>query len=450
MRFTATMRYVTNVKGEQVAISRSGEVTIVDDNGRERERHKVPYGAMLLVADGKQVKAGTQLASWDPLTRPIITEYAGTVKFEHVEEGVTVAKQIDEVTGLSTLVVIDAKRRTASSKGVRPQVKLLNEAGAEVKIPGTEHSVTISFPIGALIVVRDAQQVGVGEVLARIPTESQKTRDITGGLPRVAELFEARSPKDAGMLAEVTGTVTFGKETKGKQRLIITDLDGKEHEFLITKDKHLLVHDGQVVNRGESIVDGPADPHDILRLLGVEALARYIVDEVQDVYRLQGVKINDKHIEVIVRQMLRRVQISDPGDAPFITGEQVERSELFDENDKAIAEGKRPALYDNILLGITKASLSTDSFISAASFQETTRVLTEAAIMGKKDDLRGLKENVIVGRLIPAGTGLAFHRARKEKEAADALEQQQLAAMEALAAEGESEPGADESTEVAE
>jgi DNA-directed RNA polymerase subunit beta' len=454
VRFTATMRYVTNAKGEQVAISRSGEVTIVDDNGRERERHKVPYGATLLAADGKMVKAGTQLAAWDPLTRPIITEYAGTVKFEHVEEGVTVAKQIDEVTGLSTLVVIDAKRRSASSKGVRPQVKLIGEAGEEVKIPGTEHSVTISFPIGALIVVRDAQQVAVGEVLARIPTESQKTRDITGGLPRVAELFEARSPKDAGTLAEVTGTVTFGKETKGKQRLIITDLDGKEHEFLIPKDKHVLVHDGQVVNRGESIVDGPADPHDILRLLGIEALARYIVDEVQDVYRLQGVKINDKHIEVIVRQMLRRVQITDPGDAPFITGEQVERSELLDENDKAIEAGKRPALYDNILLGITKASLSTDSFISAASFQETTRVLTEAAIMGKRDDLRGLKENVIVGRLIPAGTGLAFHRARKEKEAADALEQQQLAAMEAMAAttttEGEPETGADESAEVTE
>jgi DNA-directed RNA polymerase subunit beta' len=450
VRFTATMRYVTNAKGEQVAISRSGEVTIVDDNGRERERHKVPYGATLLAADGKQVKAGAQIASWDPLTRPIVTEYAGTVKFEHVEEGVTVAKQIDEVTGLSTLVVIDAKRRTASSKGVRPQVKLLNEMGEEVKIAGTEHAVTISFPIGALIVVRDAQQVGVGEVLARIPTESQKTRDITGGLPRVAELFEARSPKDAGMLAEVTGTVTFGKETKGKQRLIITDLDGKEHEFLIPKDKHLLVHDGQVVNRGESIVDGPADPHDILRLLGIEALSRYIVDEVQDVYRLQGVKINDKHIEVIVRQMLRRVQVTDPGDAPFITGEQVERSELLDENDKAVAAGKRPALYDNVLLGITKASLSTDSFISAASFQETTRVLTEAAIMGKRDDLRGLKENVIVGRLIPAGTGLAFHRARKDKEAADALEQQQLAAMEAMSAEGESEPGASESTEVTE
>jgi DNA-directed RNA polymerase subunit beta' len=437
VRFTATMRYVSNAKGEQVVIGRSGEVTIVDENGRERERHKVPYGATLQVADGRTVKAGAQIANWDPLTRPIVTEYAGTVRFEHVEEGVTVAKQIDEVTGLSTLVVIDAKRRGSSAKGVRPQVKLLNEAGQEVKIPGSEHSVTISFPVGALIVVRDSQQVGVGEVLARIPTESQKTRDITGGLPRVAELFEARSPKDAGMLAEVTGTVTFGKETKGKQRLIITDLDGKEHEFLIPKDKNMLVHDGQVVNRGELIVDGPADPHDILRLLGIEALSRYIVDEVQDVYRLQGVKINDKHIEVIVRQMLRRVQITDPGDAPFITGEQVERSELLDENDKAIAKGGRPALYDNLLLGITKASLSTDSFISAASFQETTRVLTEAAIMGKKDDLRGLKENVIVGRLIPAGTGLAFHRARKDKEEAEAREREALAAFEAQGPQAE-------------
>jgi len=314
---------------------------------------------------------------------------------------------------------------------VRPQVKLINETGEEVKIPGTDHAVTISFPVGALIVVRDGQQVAVGDVLARIPQESQKTRDITGGLPRVAELFEARSPKDAGMLAEVTGTVSFGKDTKGKQRLIITDLDGKEGEFLIPKDKHVLVHDGQVVNKGELIVDGPADPHDILRLIGIEALARYIVDEVQDVYRLQGVKINDKHIEVIVRQMLRRVQITDAGDAPFIPGEQVERSELLDENDKAIARGGRPALYENILLGITKASLSTDSFISAASFQETTRVLTEAAIMGKRDELRGLKENVIVGRLIPAGTGLAFHRARKEKEEFEAAEREALAALEA-------------------
>jgi len=431
VRFSAQMRYVTNAKGEQVVISRSGEAIVADEAGRERERHKVPYGATLLASDGKAVKPGTALASWDPLTRPIITEYGGTVKFENVEEGVTVAKQIDEVTGLSTLVVIDAKRRGAASKGVRPQVKLTNEAGEEVKIPGTDHAVTISFPVGALIVVRDGQQVAVGEVLARIPQESQKTRDITGGLPRVAELFEARSPKDAGMLAEVTGTVSFGKDTKGKQRLIITDLDGKESEFLIPKDKHVLVHDGQVVNKGELIVDGPADPHDILRLIGIEALARYIVDEVQDVYRLQGVKINDKHIEVIVRQMLRRVQITDAGDTPFIPGEQVERSELLDENDKAIAKGGRPALYENILLGITKASLSTDSFISAASFQETTRVLTEAAIMGKRDELRGLKENVIVGRLIPAGTGLAYHRARKEKEEFEAAERDALAALEA-------------------
>ena len=433
LRFTPTIRSVTNAKGEQIVISRSGEVIIVDDNGRERERHKVPYGAALTLADGSLVRAGAQLAAWDPLTRPIITEHGGTVKFENVEEGVTVAKQIDEVTGLSTLVVIDAKRRSTATKGVRPQVKLLGEDGQEVRLPGTDHVVTISFPIGALITVRDGQQVGIGEVLARIPTESQKTRDITGGLPRVAELFEARSPKDAGMLAEVTGTVSFGKDTKGKQRLVITDLDGNQHEFLIPKDKHVLVHDGQVVNKGEMIVDGPADPHDILRLLGVEALARYIVDEVQDVYRLQGVKINDKHIEVIVRQMLRRVQIADPGETTFIPGEQVERSELLDENDRMIAADKRPATHENVLLGITKASLSTDSFISAASFQETTRVLTEAAIMGKRDELRGLKENVIVGRLIPAGSGLAFHRARKAKEEMEAVEQQQAAAAEAEA-----------------
>ena len=364
-------------------ISRSGEVTITDDNGRERERHKVPYGATLMVLDGRAVKAGTQIANWDPLTRPIISEYAGTVKFENVEEGVTVAKQIDEVTGLSTLVVIDAKRRSAGGRALRPQVKLLNEQGQEVKIAGTEHAVTIGFQVGALITVKDGQQVSVGEVLARIPTESQKTRDITGGLPRVAELFEARSPKDAGMLAEVTGTVAFGKETKGKQRLEITDMDGNKHEFLITKDKQVLVHDGQVVNKGEMIVDGPADPQDILRLLGIEALARYIVDEVQDVYRLQGVKINDKHIEVIVRQMLRRVQVVDAGDTSYIPGEQVERSELLDENDRVIREDKRTATYENVLLGITKASLSTDSFISAASFQETTRVLTEAAKIGR-------------------------------------------------------------------
>ncbi len=417
VRYSPTMRYVTNSRRELIAISRSGEVVIHDDNGRERERHKTPYGATLLVRDKEMVKAGQVLAAWDPHTRPIITEYAGKVRFENVEEGMTVAKQIDEVTGLSTLVVIDPKRRGVSqAKGLRPLVKLLNEKGKEVKHAGDNLSVNITFQTGSIIIVRDGQQVSVGSVLARIPQESSKTRDITGGLPRVAELFEARSPKDSGVLAEITGSVSFGKDTKGKQRLVITDPDGVAHEYLIPKDKHVMAHDGQLVNKGESIVDGPADPHDILRLLGVEVLARYITDEVQDVYRLQGVKINDKHIEVIVRQMLRRVQIVDAGETRFILGEQVERADLLAENEKVVAEGKKPAMYEFMLLGITKASLSTDSFISAASFQETTRVLTEAAIMGKKDNLRGLKENVIVGRLIPAGTGLSFHNARKRKK----------------------------------
>jgi DNA-directed RNA polymerase subunit beta' len=428
--FNATMRYVTNSKKELVVIARSGEIIIVDDNGRERERHKVPYGAVLTVKADQQIKAGAILANWDPLTRPIITEFAGKAKFENVEEGLTVAKQVDEVTGLSTMVVIDPKRRGAT-KIVRPQVKLIDASGNEVKIPGTDHSVTIGFQVGALIQVRDGLDVGPGEVLARIPVEGQKTRDITGGLPRVAELFEARSPKDKGMLAEITGTVSFGKETKGKVRLQITDPDGKVWDELIPKEKSILVHEGQVVNKGESVVDGPADPQDILRLLGVEELARYVVDEVQDVYRLQGVKINDKHIEVIVRQMLRRVVVENAGDSSYINGEQIERSEMLDKNDALRAAGKLPVTYTNLLLGITKASLSTDSFISAASFQETTRVLTEAAIMGKRDSLRGLKENVIVGRLIPAGTGMAFHNARKAKEAMDEAERRAIADSEA-------------------
>ena len=412
-RFSSQMRYVANNKGELVVIGRSCELVIHDEVGRERERHKVPYGATLLVQDGSAVKAGQTLATWDPHTRPMITEYAGRVRFENVEEGVTVTRQTDEITGLSTLVVIDGKRRTSTSKLLRPTVKLLDENGEEVTVPGTETPVSMAFPVGAVITVREDQEVGKGDVLARIPQASSKTRDITGGLPRVAELFEARVPKDAGMLAEVTGTVSFGKETKGKQRLVITDLEGAAHETLISKEKQILVHDGQVVNRGEIIVDGSVDPHDILRLQGIEALARYIVQEVQEVYRLQGVRISDKHIEVIIRQMLRRVNIADPGETGFITGEQVERGDVMQANERAIAEGKEPARFDNILLGITKASLSTDSFISAASFQETTRVLTEAAIMGKKDDLRGLKENVIVGRLIPAGTGLTYHRSRR-------------------------------------
>ena len=428
--FNATMRYVTNSKGELVVISRSGEIVIFDDNGRERERHKVPYGATLTIKADQQIKAGAILANWDPLTRPVITEFAGQIRFENVEEGLTVAKQLDEVTGLSTLVVIDPKRRGAI-KVVRPQVKLIDVLGKEVKIPGTDHSVTIGFQVGALIQVRDGQDVGPGEVLARIPVEGQKTRDITGGLPRVAELFEARSPKDKGVLAEMTGTVSFGKETKGKVRMQITDPEGTVWEELVPKEKNILVHEGQVVNKGESVVDGPADPQDILRLLGIEELARYIVDEVQDVYRLQGVKINDKHIEVIVRQMLRRVVVENSGDTSYIAGEQVERSEMLNTNEALQREDKIPATYSNLLLGITKASLSTDSFISAASFQETTRVLTEAAIMGKRDELRGLKENVIVGRLIPAGTGMAYHQARKAKDLMDEAERRAIAENEA-------------------
>jgi len=432
LTFSATMRYVTNVRNEQVVISRNGEVIISDENGRERERHKVPYGATLQLANGNAIKAGQAIATWDPHTRPIVAEYAGQVKFENVEEGITVAKQIDDVTGLSSLVVIDPKQRAGQTKGLRPQVKLLDASGNEVKIAGGDQSVNITFQLGCIITVKDGQEVGVGEVLARIPQESSKTRDITGGLPRVAELFEARSPKDAGMLAEVTGTVSFGKDTKGKQRLVFTDLDGETHEYLIPKDKHVTAHDGQVVTKGESIVDGPADPQDILRLQGREALARYIIDEVQDVYRLQGVKINDKHIEVIVRQMLRRVRVTDAGDTTFIMGEQVERADLLAENERVIAEDKRPAQFEYVLLGITKASLSTDSFISAASFQETTRVLTEAAILGKRDELRGLKENVIVGRLIPAGTGLAYHESRRRAAAAIAEPASHQSAIEAV------------------
>ena len=414
VRFTSTMRYVTNTRNEQIVISRNGEFIIEDENGREKETHKVPYGSTLSVSDGKKVKAGEILANWDPHTRPIISEYAGKAKFENVEEGITVTKQIDDVTGLSTLVVIDSKQKGTQSKSSRPQIKLLDNSGDEVKLSGTENPVNVTFQLGYIITVSDGQDINVGDVIARIPQESSKTRDITGGLPRVAELFEARAPKDAGILAEITGTVSFGKDTKGKQRLVITDTNGEAQEFLIPKDKHITVHDGQVVTKGEVIVDGPADPADILRLQGREALARYVIDEVQDVYRLQGVKINDKHIEVIVRQMLRRVKIIDAGDTGFIPGEQLERAVVLNKNDEVLAQDKKPAEYEYVLLGITKASLATDSFISAASFQETTRVLTEAAILGKRDELRGLKENVIVGRLIPAGSGLAYHKARKE------------------------------------
>jgi DNA-directed RNA polymerase subunit beta' len=408
------MNLVTNANGEKVVVSRKGEFIIEDETGRERESHKVPYGATLLADDAQIVKAGMVMATWDPHNRPIISEHDGIAKLENVEEGVTVEKKIDDVTGLSTLEVKESKQKAGQSKGLRPQMKLVDTKGKEVKINETDKTVNITFQLGYIITVTENQEVKKGDIIARIPQESSKTRDITGGLPRVAELFEARSPKDAGVLAENTGTVSFGKDTKGKQRLVITDSDGEVSEFLIPKDKHVTAHDGQVVTKGEVIVDGPADPADILRLQGREALARYIIDEVQDVYRLQGVKINDKHIEVIVRQMLRRVRVTKAGDTSFINGEEVERAEVFKVNDDMRANKKKEAEFEPILKGITKASLSTDSFISAASFQETTRVLTEAAILGKRDHLRGLKENVIVGRLIPAGTGQAYHDNRKE------------------------------------
>ncbi len=409
-------KVVQHRAGHRVAVSRSGEMTVVDEHGRERERYKIQYGAVLSVGDGDEVSPGQIVAQWDPHTRPIVTEVAGVLRFQDFQEGVTVHRQLDEVTGLSSLVITDPKMRGTAAKDLRPMVKLVDSRGIDIHIPGTELYAHYFLPAGAIIGVEDGAEVGVGDVIARIPQESSKTRDITGGLPRVADLFEARKPKDPAVLAEISGTVSFGKDTKGKQRLIITPTDGGEsHEELIPKWRQVIVFEGEHVERGEVIVEGSPAPHDILRLRGVSALASYIINEVQDVYRLQGVKINDKHIEVIVRQMLRKAEITDAGDTRFLKGEQVDRARVLEENEKVAVQGKRMAYYDPVLLGITKASLATESFISAASFQETTRVLTEAAVSGKRDDLRGLKENVIVGRLIPAGTGLAYHLERTRR-----------------------------------
>ena len=410
------IKLVQNSEGNNVAVSRSGELNLIDEFGRERERYKVPYGAVLTVNDGDRVEAGQIVASWDPHTHPVITEVAGRLKYGDFVEGVTVTRQTDEITGLSSLVVIDPKQRGAAGRDLRPLVKLVDEQDNQLCIAGTDIPAIYYLPAGAIVTYDDGAQVGVGDVVARIPQESSKTRDITGGLPRVADLFEARKPKDPSILAEISGTVSFGKETKGKRRLIINGADGMTHEELIPKWRHVTVFEGEHVEKGEVIADGAPNPHDILRLLGVNALSSYLVHEVQDVYRLQGVKINDKHIEVIVRQMLRKVEIIDPGDTRFLRGEQLEWSRIVDENEQ-LGEGKQPAVFEPILLGITKASLATESFISAASFQETTRVLTEAAVSGKVDDLRGLKENVIVGRLIPAGTGLAYHYERRRQRA---------------------------------
>lgn len=410
------IKLIQHHSGTFIAVSRSGELAVVDEHGRERERYKIPYGAELTVSDGSKVESGQVVAHWDPHSHPVITEVAGRIKFADLVEGVTMNRQTDEMTGLSSIVVTDAKQRGVGGKELKPMIKLIDEKGKDANLAGTNLPAQYFLPPDAIINFEDGAKVKVGDVIARIPQETSKTRDITGGLPRVADLFEARRPKDPAILAEISGIVSFGKETKGKRRLIITGPDGNVHEELIPKWRHVNVFEGEHVEKGEVIAEGSLNPHDILRLLGTNALTNFIVNEVQDVYRLQGVKINDKHIEVIIRQMLRKVTIQHSGDSSFLRGEQVEYSQLREENDQTTKQGKLAARYEQILLGITKASLATESFISAASFQETTRVLTEAAVNGKVDDLRGLKENVIVGRLVPAGTGLAYHSDRRVKK----------------------------------
>ena len=433
------IKTVEHKSGNLVAVSRSGEVTVVDTVGREKERYKVPYGANILIADGDTVEGGQMIANWDPHTHPVITEVAGTLEFVDFIDGVTVQSQVDDVTGLASLEVIDPKQRPASGKDMRPMLKLVGPGDEDLNIAGTDIPAHYFLTAGAIVSVTDGEEVQVGDTLARLPQESSKTRDITGGLPRVADLFEARKPKDPAILAEASGTVSFGKDTKGKQRLIITDADGEQHEELIPKWRQVNVFEGEHVERGEVISDGEFNPHDILRLKGVTELAAYLVKEIQDVYRLQGVKINDKHIEVIIRQMLRKVEVLAAGDSRLLRGEQVERGRIQEINTNLKKECKEPAHWQSILLGITKASLATESFISAASFQETTRVLTESAVKGATDTLIGLKENVIVGRLIPAGTGLSYHNQRRRRR----LEEMETE----LPGEKKVEMGAEEVTE---
>jgi DNA-directed RNA polymerase subunit beta' len=409
------LKTVTRESGELVAVSRSGEIAVADDNGRERERYKLPYGAVISVDEGDLVEAGQVIAQWDPHTHPIVTEVAGTVRFESMEEGLSINRQTDELTGLTNITVLDPKDRPSAGKDLRPAISLVDGRGKEISLPGSDVPAHYFLPHNAILNLEDKDKIGVGDIIARIPQEGSKTRDITGGLPRVADLFEARKPKESAILAEETGTVSFGKETKGKRRLVITPPEGDPVETLIPKWRNIGVFEGEHVERGEVVCDGPPSPHDILRLKGVEELAKYIINEIQEVYRLQGVTINDKHIEVIVRQMLRKAEIVDPGESSLIRGEQLEYIRLLEVNEQLEEEGKQPADFLRVLLGITKASLATESFISAASFQETTRVLTEAAVTGKQDFLRGLKENVVVGRLIPAGTGLTYHSDRKRR-----------------------------------
>ena len=441
------LKTVERVDGDLVAVSRSGELSVLDTRGRERERYKLPYGALLKVKDNQEVTKGSRVASWDPHTHPIITEVAGTAKFSGMEEGITIKRQTDDLTGLSSISVMETAERPAAGKDIRPAISLVDSKGKELCLAGTNVPAHYFLPPDAQVSLEDGAKINTGDIIARIPQEGSKTRDITGGLPRVADLFEARKPKEPAILAEISGTVSFGKETKGKRRLMITPTDnstlpdGSDHyEALIPKWRHMSVFEGEHVEKGEVVSEGAPSPHDILRLKGIKELAKYIVNEIQEVYRLQGVKINDKHIEVIVRQMLRKVIVTSSGDSNLIKGEQVEYTTLLEENERLLAENLVPATGERELLGITKASLATESFISAASFQETTRVLTEAAVTGKRDYLRGLKENVVVGRLIPAGTGLAYHAERKrtrdnQSEATVSAQEIEAALTEALLAD---------------
>ncbi|TWG88513.1 DNA-directed RNA polymerase subunit beta' [Luteimonas sp. J16] len=409
------LKTVQHAAGHLTVVSRSGELSVLDPHGRERERYKLPYGATVAVPDGAEIKAGQTVANWDPHNHPIVSEVAGFIRFVDFVDGVTVIEKTDELTGLASREITDPKRRGSQGKDLRPIVRIVDKDGNDLNIPGTDLPAQYLLPPRSVVNLQDGAPVGVGDVVAKIPQEASKTRDITGGLPRVADLFEARKPKDPAILAEKSGIVSFGKDTKGKQRLIIKGADGEDHEELIPKYRQIIVFEGEHVEKGETIVDGEPSPQDILRLLGIEPLASYLTKEIQDVYRLQGVKINDKHIEVIIRQMLRKVEITDPGDSRYLVGEQVERQRVLEENQRLLSRNELPIKFEPVLLGITKASLATESFLSAASFQETTRVLTEAAVRGTRDHLRGLKENVIVGRLIPAGTGLAYHTRRRNR-----------------------------------
>jgi len=402
------LKTVKNREGNLIVMNRNGEIAILDEAGRERRRYSVIYGAKLRVKDGQKVKEGELLAEWDPYSIPVLTEVSGRVKFGDVIEGATMQEQVDEFTGLSRKVIIESK-----DPELRPRISIKDEKGKTLNLPGSASQARYLLPVGANIFISEGDTVEAGDIIVKIPRETTKTKDITGGLPRVAELFEARKPKEFAMISDIEGIVEFGKDTKGKRTVVIRPEVGDPKEYIIPRGKHVSVHEGDYVRAGEALMDGPSNPHDILRVLGDKALARYLVDEIQEVYKLQGVKINDKHIEVIVRQMLKRVKIREVGDTHFLVDDQVEKFVFEEENARVIREGGKPAVAEPLFLGITKASLITDSFISAASFQETTKVLTQAAVAGKVDNLKGLKENVIMGRLIPAGTGLPKYRAHE-------------------------------------